>query len=765
MSNLSTDMEKFLRVFMESDAGVPWRDITVVTALGPEQPAGANRKYSVDQMVRARKALKHVLSTIDRHATVVPMGPETTKIVTGRYGRGNTLEDLRGYVLPHWELKYSAGREKRQVGEYKTSNMARGYTKGDPKFGWVAVQVPPPMGEGWEGLVIPTYAPNYMQEMGLKPMFAWVQDLRRAAELPKPIDLTGTVGMDGFPPYNSIGDVAALLGSDEPVAFDIETVGYTDVIERIAFSDGEHTVSLPWGKEGRDISLAILSKPGRLKVAHNIMFDAARLKMDGVEVVGPWWDTMLAAHLLQPELPKGLGRVASLYLNLGVPWKGTAEQFPIAYNAKDAWATALIQEEQAHYMRQTGMMPLFVGDIMPSVPVLMDMQKGGLRVDVGFQALWTQDLLKRQIAAVEALARIAPGVDVTSTKKLARYLYGELRLPAHYNKDDGWTTDSAALHDLIRTNPEKEELLRLLLELREVNKLLDTFAGVETDHEHKVHPGYLPRQKDERNPAEGKRKGGASTGRLGCSDPNIQQQPKEARRLYVPDTYNDVFISADWNQAELRVLAALSGDKALTKALEGDVHTHTMQVMGVSRLVAKTTTYLTCYGGGPRKLRETLLEAGLDLSEADCRQFQDGWAKTYPMAWSYLLRLAQSGKRDGYLTDPFKRRRYFYGGGRDTPEMKDFMPQATVAGMMWASFVELHAGFKALGGRLVSNIHDEFLGQVPQDRARDGAVLLEKVLGREFPNVAPGFRVPLSVKIGRNWRDMQPYGDHALHNV
>lgn len=751
MSDLTPDMEKFLRVFLETDVGVPWRDVTVVSALDKEQPLGANKKYSAAQVVRATAALRERLAGL-RHGVVVPMGVEATKIVTGRAGRGNTLEDLRGYMLRPTELVSRAGRAKVQIGEYKNSNKARGISKGDPKFGWVPVPVPPPMGPEWSGTVVPTYDPRFMQEMGLKPMFAWIQDLTKAATNPDQDDMWE----DGFPPYNGAGDIAHLLDSFGAVAFDIETVGMTDVIERIAFSDGTRTVSLPWDRDGRDVAKYILADKSRVKIAHNIMFDAAKLRLDGIEVAGPWWDTMLAAHLLQPELPKGLGRVASLYLNLSVPWKGMAEQFPVPYNAKDAWATARIYEAQREYLAMAGMLHLFKQTIMPSVPVLMEMQRGGLRVDREFQAKWTSDLMARRTNAYTALATMVPGLDAASNQKLAKYLYGELGLPAHRNKDDGWTVDSAALHDLIRTNPEHEKLLRLLLEVREVNKLLDTFAKVEA-LDGWVHPNYLPRQKDQRSPDEGKRKGGASTGRLGCSEPNIQQQPKEARRLYVPDTEGDVFISADWNQAELRVLAALSGDAALVKALEGDVHSHTQRVMGVDRTVAKITTYLTCYGGGPRKLRESLLEAGLEKTEAECREFQDGWAKTYPMAWSYLQRLAQDGKRYGYLVDPFGRRRYFYGGGRDTPEMKDFMPQATVAGMMWASFVILHEGFRVLGGRLVSNIHDEFLGQVPRTMVPDAAALLERVLGREFDQVAPGFRVPVSIKVGTNWRDMTPY--------
>ena len=764
MSELSTPMMKFLRVFLEQDIGIDWLAVKVVTALGPEQPKGASKRYTAEQVHRASVALHQRLSGIPRDAFVVPMGSEATRIVTGRRGRGNTMEDLRGYMLPAWTLRPRAGKARQQIGVYKTGNSKRGYAKGDPKFGLVSVQVPPPMGPDFRGTVVPVYDAEFIQDMGRKPIFGWLRDFGRIKEAPHSIDRFHMGGAppcfesNGFPPFNRLSDREAAeawgYGDGPPIAFDIETVGYSDSIDRIGLSNGTATLSLPWNEATRKVARLVLGNPRRLKIAHNITFDVPRLEKAGVEVLGPIWDTMIAHQITQPDLPKGLGRVASLYCNLSVPWKDESERMPEAYNAKDTWILPHIQREQEGFLSDMGMVGLFQ-KMMLTVPTLMEMERAGIRVDRAARDKWTGELSDRMYKAWQQMGGMYPGVDPASPRQVAKLLYDRLGLPRHYSRDDGITTDMAALNDLKRTNPEHTTLLNILLEARDASKMLNTFADVSLDEGGRVHPKFLPRQKDDKDErGNKKRKGAASTRRLGVSDPPIQQQPKPARVIYIPDTPDDVFVSADWNQAELRVIAYMSGDQRLIEALKGDVHSTTMRLMGVDRTIAKVTTYLTCYGGGARKLRESLLEEEIEKTEAECKVFQEGWSLAYPLAWAWLHNNAARGKAEGFLTDPFGYRRYFYGAGRDTPEMKDFIPQATVAGMMWEVMRSIQEAMVSLGGRLVANIHDEFLVQVPKARTETAYGILKAILQQEFPQVVPGFRVPVTIKVGENWRDM-----------
>lgn len=780
VANLSRDMMRFLRVFIEQDIGIDWLTVNVVTALDDEQPKGAGKKYNAEQVARAGRALRARLSAIPRDAVVVPMGPEVTRIVTGRYGKGNTLEDIRGYMLPHWELRPRPGKERQQIGAYKTNNAKRGYKIGDPKFGLASIQVPPPMGADFHGTVVPTYAPEYIQDMGRKPIFAWLQDLKRAKDLPYPQDAPFNISeifgrgdrvprqFDGFPRFNSPQDLASIqsrwkvdTGFPEAgpvIAFDIETVGHSDSIDRLGLSNGHSTISLPWNNATREIARQLLGNPGPLKIAHNITFDVPRLEKAGVEVVGPIWDTMIAHQVLQPDLPKGLGRVASLYCDLAVPWKAESERNPEAYNAKDTWILPHIQQEQQGFLEETGMLQLF-RDMMETVPTLMEMERAGMKVDRVERNKWALQLTEQLETACAQMAGLYPGVDPASPRQVAKLLYDRLGLPKHWNRDDGLTADAAALHDLKRTNPEHTALFEILLSARDAATNLGRYTDMVLDEQSKVHPKFLPQQKDDRDERGNKRKGAASTRRLGVSDPPIQQQPKVARVMYIPDSPEDVLMSADWNQAELRVIAYRSGDERLKEALEGDVHAHTMELMGLTgeraRTIAKVTTYLTCYGGGPRKLRESFQEEGIEKSEADCKAYINGWSLAYPLAWAYLQNLGTRGKLEGYLVDPFGYRRYFYGGGRDIPEMKDFIPQATVAGMMWIVLRPIQEAMVPLGGRLMANIHDEFLVQVPRAQVPESQSRLRSILEQEFPQVCPGFRVPVSVKVGNNWRDMK----------
>jgi DNA polymerase-1 len=342
-----------------------------------------------------------------------------------------------------------------------------------------------------------------------------------------------------------------------------------------------------------------------------------------------------------------------------------------------------------------------------------------------------------------------PTVNPHSPHQLKALLYGDWSLPVQRSKQKNVSTDELALRTLMKFSPEHKDALFLLLQIRETKKLLGTFGqsalGID-----RVHPSYLPVGKDAGEGQYGK--GLAATGRLACSNPNLQQQPKEARHMYVPDNEGMYFVELDWSQAELRVAAHLSRDEAMLEALKGDIHAVTQSALGCDRTRAKNVVYGSAYGAGPKKLQEVLAQAGLVVSKDECASLQGRLAVLYPAWWSWRTAIAGEASARKYLRNPFGRLRRFLLGSDDVPAALDFLPQSVVADMGWTLYRPIWEEAGRLGGRLTTVVHDSFLVQLPIGTSY---ATLKALLEREFPEVAPGFYIPADAQVGPNWGEME----------
>jgi DNA polymerase-1 len=241
----------------------------------------------------------------------------------------------------------------------------------------------------------------------------------------------------------------------------------------------------------------------------------------------------------------------------------------------------------------------------------------------------------------------------------------------------------------------------------------------------------------------------------------------------------------DYSQIELRIAAALSGDKKLQEVLEGDVHAATQAALKCDRVRAKNILYGTLYGAGPRKLSMVLKTKGYNISERECKEMQDALSKTYKDLFLWRTKVVQKMSTSYSLRNPFGRSRYFLRGGADAPAGLDFLPQSTAADIFWSILVPVDEYISSVGGALLAPIHDSILIELPSGTSNstitaNGSKLSEKsndaihvghfgescsfaistiksLMQREFPNIAPGFRVPINIKIGRNWGEMVEY--------
>ena len=691
---------------------------------------------------------------------IVPMGGEAFRAVTGR---DLGIEFARGYVYGEREFGLVTWKTRGVVGEYKTSNKTKGYVKGDPRYGLVTKEEPSCVPPGT--MVIPTYSVAYVITKRKKPSFAFFQDLRRAKRA-----VEGRLALvDREFNERRLFSTKPVIGWEplgDRFAFDIETPMDSRDVRQISLSDGVTTMAMMWDDEVREYVRPYLGSPRFTKYAHNATFDVPRLRDAGVPVSGPVFDTMYGGQLLQPDLPKALGKMASVYCDAR-EWKSAYEVDPDFYSAKDSFMTLVLANEIESYLKKTGMSAL-AWRLMDSIPLLLQMHEEGLKVDLVRAVRWTNDLTAKltdlgvkwaDLTQPHALAFGAKEVKPLSGPQVQKLFYDWLGMETKRNKQDGITVDADALYDLKHEYPEHAGLIVTLEEYRETNKQLSTYAktlaGLFNANKDRVHPQYLP------GGMEGEtygRKGSASTGRPGVSNPNIQNQTPEARRMYVPDSPNHCFIEFDYSQAELRVIAALSQDAALLAALGStDIHQLTSERLGIPRQLAKNTLYASCYLGGPPTIQKMLKRNGHFVEVKAIKRAQALLRQEYKRMFAWQATTVATAQAQGYLINPFDRVRFFYDPYNDAPEMADYLPQSTVADITWYILGALMAVARKYGGRVVTLVHDSFLMQVLAEHVESARGEFQAIMEQRFDNVAPGFWLPTACKVGtpgQSWGDI-----------
>ena len=768
---------RWLTELLTGDLGLRQTDISFVTVID-EAPKGANKRPTKKQLDDAAPTFRVKMQALGS-STVATLGPVAFRAVTGLTAK---IEDARGYMLRRSERWKVKGRELQQVGVYKAVSKATGAKKGDPRMKLVPLDAEAPLPLSAH-FVVPAYSPHMVERSGMKLMFALKTDLRHAVLL---WNKRGAVPFvdEGVSYFTSLSQENASHDySGDILAFDIETAGKdSTVVERISFSNGDITHTLPWCESTREWSqrqFDLALARGALLVAHNIMFDIPLLQAAGCVVPqhGRIYDTMLAGVNLQPDLPKGLGRMASLYLNLATPWKwkAIADADPERYSALDSYITARLALVQVGLLKALGWYDRFVDIIMQRVPILMAWAAEGIRVDTRELPLWAGRITRKLVRYERLWARTFPNVNPHSPPQLSRFLYHEWRLPTQRTKEDGITTDELAcvnLREIVqvgikddapwRSDPRcTPRVFDLLLAIRREAKELRTYAKVRADVRGYIYPKYLPESKDRETDDKKKRKGAAATGRLASRDPNLQNQSKQAKRLYITDRSDWCWVQWDHVSAEAYVVAYMSGDRALLAALRvGQFHQRNADKIGCEKRTAKNTFYGSCYGAGAAKISETIRrEDHVFVSVDECRRVQAGLAALYPDAFGWLNAVGTVGVEQGFLANPFKRTRFFYGRTRDVPAMKDYLPQSTVADMLWDHLKPMYEMLRLYGGRLTTQTHDSLLGQVHRDKVKEVALAGKLIMERRFDNVVPGFFIPVEIEVGApgaSWAELSP---------
>jgi DNA polymerase-1 len=516
----------------------------------------------------------------------------------------------------------------------------------------------------------------------------------------------------------------------------------------------------------------LLEWPWFTKVGQNLKYDLLVFRRAGVSFSGIGFDTMVASYLLDPgRREHGLDSLALQYLDYRtttyeeVAGKGKSQipfpEVPLEaardYACEDADVTLRLAERFAPELEKLELVELFRTIEMPLVEVLAEMEWNGIRIDEPFFHELHHRLLGQLERIREEIHAEAGGeFNINSNPQLREILFDRLKLPVVKRTKTGPSTDVEVLQTLAE---QGHRLPELLMQYRQLDKLLSTYVDA------------LPRMV---NPETGRihtsfNQTIASTGRLSSSDPNLQNIPirtemgAELRRGFIP-AEGHLFLSADYSQIELRILAHYSEDPAFLEAFRAgqDIHRQTAAlIFGVPpeevtkemRGRAKTVNFAIIYGIGSFSLANRL-----GISNAEGREFIDAYFERFPGVRRYLDRQIELAREQGYVETITGRRRYIAEITSRNFSVRAFGERAATnapiqgssADIIKIAMIDIHRELRERGSRakMLLQVHDELLFEAPRDEADATLALVKERMERAIE-----LKVPLLVEtgIGSNW--------------
>ena len=519
----------------------------------------------------------------------------------------------------------------------------------------------------------------------------------------------------------------------------------------------------------------ILKNPDIQKIGQNIKYDWMVLIRHGADLAGVSFDTMLASYLLNPsKRAHNLDQIALDYLNhktisyAEVVGKGKKNagfdtvplEKAVPYASEDADVTLSARNILAPKLDELGLSDLLEKVEMPLVPVLMRMEMRGVCVDKQrLQEL--SDSFEHQLYRIESDIYASAGEEfnIKSSQQLSHILFEKLKLPVQKKtkKKTGHSTDVNVLTALAA----QHELPALVLSHRTLAKLKSTYTdallGLINPETGRIHTSYNQTI--------------TATGRLSSSDPNLQNIPirteegRQIRSAFIPQK-NWQFISADYSQIELRILAHYSEDEILIQAFkdEEDIHTRTAsevfqiapdQISSDLRRQAKAINFGIIYGMSPFGLSRQL-----GISQKMAKVYIENYFNRYSKVKEFVEKTIETARESGKTTTLLDRIRLLPDINSANPTIRGFAEriavntplQGTAADLIKIAMIQVDAALqeKKMKAAMLLSVHDELVFETPEDESENVENVVKSIMEGVWE-----LKVPLKVNIakGENWAD------------
>lgn len=509
------------------------------------------------------------------------------------------------------------------------------------------------------------------------------------------------------------------------------------------------------------------------KYLHHAKYDALVLSKFGIDLKGISFDTMIAANLLVEDgqriglKPLSEGQLEEPMLSFSDVVKGNKypdfSYVPLGlateYAAGDAHQTMRLVNKFKAPLEKEGLLDLFNNIEMPLMKILIDIEKTGINVNllaldkINYQVNKELDILKHKI--IDLVGHSHEDINLNSPSQIAQLLFQDLKLPVIKKGKTGYSTNYEVLKQLAKIHP----VPALIIRYRELFKIkstyLESLGKYVNPNTEKIHTTLSQTS--------------VTTGRLSSSDPNLQNIPVHAYGIRAAFNASEGhrFLSADYSQIELRVLAHLSQDKTLLQAFRENKDIHAITASGLfeididrvtndQRNIGKRINFSIIYG-----LTAHGLSKDLEVPHKTAQSYIDKFMAQYPGVINWMDEVVKTAQEKGYVETLWGRRRYIPGinernrtiyllsrrAAINTPV------QGTAAELVKLSMIKLDKVLKEKGysSKMILQIHDELLLEVLESEVEKVENLVKEVL----ENIVT-WNVPLLVttRSGRDWQEV-----------
>ena len=586
----------------------------------------------------------------------------------------------------------------------------------------------------------------------------------------------------------SFNDLIESLEKKKSFAFDVETTSKRPVWARLvgisfSFEDGNafylplahRYLGVPEQLEFKAVCeklKPILEDKSIKKCGHNIKYDLIVMSNEGIALDGVDFDTMIASYLLNPSSRgHGLDALTMEYFgHKNLTYKemtGTGSKEigfdevevdrATEYAAEDSDMTWRLKGKLQPQLKDSTL-KLYKEIELPLLEVLAEIELNGVYVDRKHLKGLSSKIDKQLLHLEKDIHVLADEeFNINSPKQLSVILFEKLKLPVVKKTKTGYSTDVSVLEQLAVEHKLPEQVLsyRQLAKLK--STYVDALPGEIFKNTGRVHTSFNQTV--------------AATGRLSSSNPNLQNIPirsdmgKEIRKAFTAEGDN-MLLSADYSQIELRILAHLSKDKALKNSFDKgeDVHARTAadifgssleQVDENSRRMAKAVNFGIIYG-----LSAFGLSRQLNISRKDAQDFIDRYFSLYSSVKDFMDNTIAEARECGYTLTMFNRRRYLPDLKSDNRQVRESAEriainspiQGSAADLIKVAMIQLSRNLKKikLNSKMILQVHDELLFECPIQEKKE----IESLVCKEMEGACT-LSVPLVVDIGwgKNWNE------------